>query len=75
MSPLTFIPFWELRRHNVAEEAVRGGSRRRRLEGPWTLPESVKDKLRPLLAPAGFDPSAPIEVREALDQDGFHFTQ
>jgi len=61
--PATRIPFWQLRRHGVAEEAVRGGSRRRIVGHDWPLPEGVRERLRGLLEPIGFDLARPIVAR------------
>ena len=73
--PTAVIPFWRLRQHAASEEAVRGGSRRRVLEGSWPLPDAVRDRLRPLLEPLGFDLERPIAVREPPDQDALEFSQ
>ena len=73
--PVTLIPFWRLRQHAVSEEAVRGGSRRRALDRTWPLPEPVKDRLRPLLEPFGFDLGRPVSVGEPAGQDALEFTQ
>jgi hypothetical protein len=69
------IPFWRLRQHAASEEAVRGGSRRRTLDRHWPLPEAVKDRLRPLLEPLGFDLDRPISVSEPPGEDALEFTQ
>ena len=58
------IPFWQLRRHGVVEEAVRGGSRRRIVGRDWPLPDAVFERVRELLEPLGFDLGRPIFVRE-----------
>jgi hypothetical protein len=71
----TFVAFWELRRHGVAEEVVRGGTRQRRADGPWPLPANVAARLRELLEARGFEPTRPITVREAGDRDGFELSQ
>ena len=73
--PVALIPFWRLRQHAASEEAVRGGSRRRVLDRTWPLPEAVRDRLRPLLEPLGFDLTGPIEVSEPPDQDALEFKQ
>ena len=73
--PVTLIPFWRLRQHAVSEEAVRGGSRRRALGRSWPLPEAVKERLRPLLEPLGFDVSRPVSVGEPAGHDALEFTQ
>ena len=73
--PVTLIPFWRLRQHAVSEEAVRGGSRRRVLDRTWPLPEPVKERLRPLLEPFGFDVGRFVSVREPAGQDALEFTQ
>ena len=73
--PVALIPFWRLRQHAVSEEAVRGGSRRRALDRTWPLPEPVRDRLRPLLEPLGFDVRRPVSVREPAGQDALEFTQ
>ena len=73
--PVAVIPFWRLRQHAVSEEAVRGGSRRRALDRTWPLPASVREGLRPLLAPLGFDVDRPVTVREPAGQDALEFTQ
>jgi hypothetical protein len=70
-----FVAFWELRRHAVAEEVVRGGSRHRRVDAAWTLPAEVAIRLRALLEPRGFDVTRPIAVREAAGRDGFELSQ
>jgi hypothetical protein len=54
---------------------VRGGSRRRALDRSWLLPESVKERLRPLLEPLGFDLDRPVSVSEPAGQDALEFTQ
>ena len=69
------IPFWRLRQHAVSEEAVRGGSRRRALEGSWPLPDAVRERLRPLLEPLGFDLDRPVSVREPAGKDALEFSQ
>jgi len=73
--PVTRIPFWQLRRHGVAEEAVRGGSRRRILGRDWPLPEAVHERVRTLLEPLGFDLERPVSVREPEDEDALEFRQ
>ena len=73
--PVALIPFWRLRQHAVSEEAVRGGSRRRALDRTWPLPDSVKERLRPLLAPLGFDLDRPVAVSEPANQDALEFSQ
>ena len=73
--PVTRIPFWQLRRHGVAEEAVRGGSRRRILGRDWPLPEPVRERLRALLEPLGFDLQRPVSVREPEGEDALEFSQ
>jgi hypothetical protein len=72
---VALIPFWRLRQHAVSEEAVRGGSRRRALDRTWPLPEPVKERLRPLLEPLGFDLSRDVSVREPPGQDALEFSQ
>jgi hypothetical protein len=67
------IPFWQLRQHAVADEAVRG-SRRRRTE-PWILAEDLVPRLRPLLEPHGFDLAREIRVEELADANAFRFFQ
>ena len=62
--PVARVPFWQLRRHGVVEEAVRGGSRRRIVGHDWPLPEAVRERVRELLEPLGFDLGRPILVRE-----------
>jgi hypothetical protein len=69
------IPFWQLRRHAVAEEAVRGGLRTRILDRDWLLPESVRERLRPLLEPLGFDLARAVSVREPAGEDALEFRQ
>jgi hypothetical protein len=71
----TFVAFWELRRHGVAEEVVRGGLRRRRTDAPWLLPADVAGRLRGLLEARGFEVARPIMVREEADRDGFELSQ
>jgi hypothetical protein len=73
--PVALIPFWRLRQHAVSEEAVRGGSRRRALDRTWPLPEPVRERLRPLLEPLGFDLERPVSVSEPAHQDALEFTQ
>jgi hypothetical protein len=73
--PVARIPFWQLRRHGVAEEAVRGGSRRRIVGHDWPLPESVRERLRMLLEPLGFDLEHPVSVREPQGEDALEFSQ
>jgi hypothetical protein len=73
--PRLFVEFWRLRQHAVAEELIRGGSRRRRTDRAWSLSPDVRERLRPLLEAGGFDPSGDISVREPPDRDGFEFTQ
>ena len=73
--PTALIPFWRLRQHAVSEEAVRGGSRRRALDRSWPLPDTVTDRLRPLLEPLGFDLDRAISVREPGGLDALEFSQ
>jgi hypothetical protein len=73
--PVTRIPFWELRRHGVVEEAVRGGSRRRVVGRDWPLPDSVRERIRDLLQPLGFDVARSIRVRELEDENALEFRQ
>ena len=73
--PVALIPFWRLRQHAVSEEAVRGGSRRRALDRTWPLPDAVRERVRPLLEPLGFDLNRPICVREPAGQDALEFHQ
>jgi len=73
--PVALIPFWRLRQHAVSEEAVRGGSRRRALDRTWPLPDAVKERMRDLLEPLGFDLNRPISVSEPANQDALEFTQ
>jgi len=73
--PVTRIPFWELRRHGVVEEAVRGGTRRRVVGRDWPLPASVREPLRALLEPLGFDVGRSISVREPEDENALEFRQ
>jgi hypothetical protein len=54
---------------------ARGGSRRRALDRRWPLPEAVKDRLRPLLEPLGFDLDRPISVGEPAGEDALEFIQ
>src|SRR5262245_5638955 len=70
-----FIEFWRLRRQTVPEEAVRGGSRRRRTDAAWSLPPALRSRLGPLLEPHGFDLSRDVSVEEVAGQDGFFFSQ
>lgn len=51
-----------LRQHAVVEEAVRGGSRRRRMGGAWTLDPELGERLRPLLVALALDPAREISV-------------
>lgn len=69
------IPFWQLRRHGVVEEAVRGGSRRRIVGRDWPLPDAVFERVRELLEPLGFDLGRPIFVREPEGEDALEFRQ
>jgi len=73
--PVTRIPFWELRRHGVVEEAVRGGTRRRVVGRDWPLPDAVREPLRGLLEPLGFDVTRSIIVRELGDDNALEFRQ
>jgi hypothetical protein len=73
--PVTRIPFWQLRRHGVVEEAVRGGGRRRIVGRDWPLPDGVRERLRGLLEPIGFDFARPIVVREPEGEDALEFRQ
>jgi hypothetical protein len=70
-----FVPFWELRRHGVVEETVRGGTRRRRTDAPWPLAADVAQRLWSLLEARGFDPARAIVVHEDGDRDGFELSQ
>jgi hypothetical protein len=70
-----FVPFWRLRQHTVAEEAVREGSRRRRTDAPWPLSPEIVARLRDLLSAEGLDPARPILVAEPPDRDGFVLSQ
>src|SRR6266566_2768218 len=72
---VTRIPFWRLRQHGVVEEAVRGGSRRRIVGRDWPLPEPVRERMRGLLAPLGFDLVRPILVAEPEDENALEFRQ
>ena len=72
---VTRIPFWELRRHGVVEEAVRGGTRRRVVGRDWPLPDAVREPLRDLLEPLGFDVARSITVRELGDDNALEFQQ
>ena len=73
--PVALIPFWRLRQHAVSEEAVRGGSRRRALDRTWPLPDAVRERVRPLLEPLGFDLDRSISVSEPAGQDALQFDQ
>jgi len=73
--PVARLAFWELRRHNVAEEAVRGGVRRRIHDRAWPLPEAVRERLRVVLEPLGFDLARPVSVREPEGADALEFSQ
>ena len=73
--PVTRIPFWRLRAHGVVEEAVRGGTRRRVTDRDWPLPEAVRDKLRGMLEPLGFDLARAVTVREPQGEDALEFSQ
>ena len=73
--PVVRVPFWRLRAHGVVEEAVRGGSRRRIIDRDWPLPEAVRDRVRGLLEPLGFDLGRPVSVREPEDEDALEFSQ
>ena len=73
--PVVRIPFWRLRAQGVVEEAVRGGRRRRILDQTWPLPEAVRDRLRAVLEPLGFDLARPVSVREPEGEDALEFSQ
>ena len=73
--PVALIPFWRLRQHAVSEEAVRGGSRRRALDRTWPLPDAVRERMRDVLEPLGFDLDRPISVSEPANKDALEFTQ
>jgi hypothetical protein len=73
--PRLFLEFWRLRQQAVAEEIVRGGSRRPRTAAPWSLAPDVKERLRPLLESHGFDVAREIVAREPPEQAGFELTQ
>ena len=73
--PVALIPFWRLRQHAVSAEAVRGGSRRRALDRTWPLPDVVRERMRPLLEPLGFDLARPVSVSEPAGQDALRFDQ
>jgi len=73
--PVTRIPFWRLRQHGVVEEAVRGGSRRRIVGRDWPLPEPVRERMRGLLEPLGFELRRPILVSEPEDENALEFRQ
>ena len=73
--PVTRLAFWELRRHGVVEEAVRGGTRRRIVNRDWPLPDAVRERMRALLEPLGVDVSRPILVREPEGEDALEFSQ
>ena len=72
--PVTRIPFWRLRAQGVVEEAVRGGTRRR-VTGDWPLPGAVRERLRAMLEPLGFDLGRPVSVREPEGEDTLEFSQ
>ena len=73
--PVARIPFWRLRSEGVVEEAVRGGSRRRVTDRDWPLPDTVRDKLRDVLEPLGFDLARGVTVREPAGEDALEFHQ
>ncbi|HEU5194801.1 MAG TPA: hypothetical protein VFW70_08695 [Methylomirabilota bacterium] len=73
--PVTRIPFWRLRAQGVVEEAVRGGTRRRVIGHDWPLPDDVRDRLRAMLEPLGFDLGRPVSVREPEGEDALEFSQ
>ena len=73
--PRTRIPFWRLRSQGVAEEAVRGGSRRRMTGHDWPLPDAVRGRMRGVLEPLGFDLARPVSVREPEGEDALEFSQ
>ena len=73
--PVARFPFWQLRRHGVVEEAIRGGTRRRIVGQDWPLPDAVREPLRALLEPAGFDLGRPVSVREPDGEDALEFRQ
>ena len=73
--PVACIPFWRLRSEGVAEEAVRGGSRRRLTGRDWPLPDAVRDRIRGVPEPLGFDLARPVSVREPEGEDALEFSQ
>jgi len=73
--PVTRVPFWRLRAQGVVEEAVRGGTRRRVRGHDWPLPEAVRDRMREVLEPLGFDLARPVSVREPEGEDALEFSQ
>ena len=73
--PVTRVPFWRLRAQGVVEEAVRGGTRRRVRGHDWPLPEAVRDRMREVLEPLGFDLARPVSVREPEGEDALEFRQ
>jgi len=70
-----FVPFWRLRQHAVAEEAARGGTRRRRTGETWALSPALRERLRPLRLAEGLDPEREIHVEEPVERDGFRLSQ
>jgi hypothetical protein len=73
--PVARIPFWRLRAQGVVEEAVRGGSRRRVTDREWPLPDAVRDKMRGMLEPLGFDLARVVTVREPAGEEALEFHQ
>ena len=73
--PVARIPFWQLRRQGVVEAAIRAGSRRRIVGRDWVLPEAVRERMRGLLEPLGFELDRPILVREPEGEDALEFRQ
>lgn len=73
--PRLFVEFWRLRQHTVVDEAVRGGSRRRRTGHPWPLPLEVRKRMCELLEAHGFDCLREVMVEEPAERDGFEFSQ
>ena len=54
---------------------MRGGARRRIVGRDWPLPDAVRERMRGLLEPVGFDFARPILVREPDGEDALEFRQ
>ena len=72
--PVSFLQYWQLKQHGLAERQVRGSVDRRPDES-WPLPNTVKTRMRMFLQGLGFDPTRDIFVRDLPPQKCFHLTQ